>query len=272
VANSASLQTDTPNTNPTISTDPVQVPRVGLLANLVVSKDSLSTSLKRGQAFAYTITVNNSGPIEAKDVVVQDPLPAGLTYISAQPAPTGVAPLTWNLGNLPANGGRATITLLVSLSQNFSGSAVSNSASVSSLTGNSNQPNSTVVKTIPINAPPASATPAITRQSGQTANTPTPTIAATAAVTTTTTPGATLTLAATATATTATETSATTASVATATATASSSTLPGVPNAGKDKADSGSLEWLAMAGSLTIGLLLVGFGVWLLLPHRPRRR
>jgi uncharacterized repeat protein (TIGR01451 family) len=283
VTNAASMQTDTPNLDPALSTAPIQVPRVGLLANLVLSKDSAIATARRGQPFAYTITVNNTGPIEARDVVVQDPLPTGLTYISAQPSPTGTSPLTWNLGNLPANTGTASITLLVQLDQNFGGSSISNSASVSSLSGNSNQPNSTVVKTIPINAPPASATPAVTQQGGgqQAADTPTPTrttALTSAAASSTLTPGATATGAAatagvtvTSATTTTTDTAvATTAATTTATVTSASGTLPGMPNTGKDVSGSDS-EVFASLVFLLLGLLLIGLGIWLRLPKKSKK-
>lgn len=173
IENFASLQTETPNGDPRLTSPPSQIPRFGLAANLRLTKDSATQTLQRGQPFAYTIVVNNSGPIEARDVTVTDPLPAGLTFISAQPAPASTNPLMWKLGNLPPNNGQASITLLVRLDQNFGGRAISNGASVTTLSGNSNQANSTVVKVIPINAPPASATPAGTPLRGPTA-TPTP--------------------------------------------------------------------------------------------------
>ncbi len=264
VSNSAGLETDTPNANPNLTTDPVLIPQVGLLANLVLSKDSAVTSLKRGQAYVYTLAVRNTGPIEAKDVMVRDPLPPGLTYISAQPAPVSLSPLTWNVGNLPAGGGTASIVLIVKLDTDFKGNAVSNSTNVSSLTGNSNQPNNTVVKIIPINAPPASATPAFSpRPGGGSADstpTPTRTLAATPALTVTLTPGPTLTAIAT-----------TTIAPATTAATELSpgpTPLPGLPNTGQVEA-SANYEWLVSLFYLVVGLGLIGVGIWL---WRPRRR
>jgi len=271
VSNSASLETDTPNTDPTITSDPVVIPRVGLTANLVLGKDSLTASVRRGQVIAYTISVSNTGPVEAHEVVIQDPLPPGLTYVSAQPAPTSNNPLTWNLGTLAANNGSASITLLVQVSQNFSGPSVANSASVTTVSGNSNQGNSTVVKTIPIQAPPASATPAVTaiRTTPGDVSTPTPTVSVseTPAVTETTTVGLTTTP----------ETTPTLETVATTVAsgsdmevtpTVAAVSLPGLPNTGSNAPPSDGRGWPGWLISLTIALLLIGAGVRILLAHR----
>lgn len=56
-----------------------------------------------GQALFYTITVTNSGPSIAENVVVHDELPAGVEFVEAAPAAdTSQLPgrLVWNLGTL----------------------------------------------------------------------------------------------------------------------------------------------------------------------------
>ncbi len=270
VSNSASLQTDTPNSDPTITSDPVEIPRVGLTANLVLGKDSLVASTRRGQVIAYTISVSNTGPVEAREVVIQDPLPPGLTFVSSQPPPTSSNPLSWNLGTLAANNGAASITLLVQVAQNFSGAAVSNSASVTTVSGNSNQGNSTVVKTIPIQAPPASATPAVTaiRTTPGDVPTPTPTVSVseTPAVTETTTVAV---VTATPEATTTLETVATTIASSEdtrVTPTVAAAALPGLPNTGSPPLD--GRGWPGWLLSLALALVLIGAGIRLLLVHR----
>ncbi len=273
VSNSASLNTDTPNLDPTITTDPVVVPKLGLLADLALTKDSLTTALRPGQAFAYTITVKNNGIIEARDVTVQDALPTGLTFLSSQPAPSASNPLTWKLGNL-SPGGQASITLLVQLSQNFTGNSISNSASVTTVSGDSNQGNNTVIKSIPINAPPASATPAITRIPNQPVDTPTPgptrtpVPAGTTAVAGTTTPAATLVATATITASATATVVATTAAAITVATVTPSVAGPGLPNTGQAVVGAAG-DGLPL--SLVLGLLLIGLGLWLWLPRRQRR-
>jgi uncharacterized repeat protein (TIGR01451 family) len=67
-----------------------------------------------GETVAYTITLTDNGPNGATNVILQDMLPAGLTFVSAQPSqgtyvqasPTS----TWTVGNV-ANGSSAVLTI-----------------------------------------------------------------------------------------------------------------------------------------------------------------
>lgn len=68
-------------------------------------------SVLPGQQAVYTLTYGNHGAAEAADVAVSYSLPAALALVSADPAPSSVAPLTWNVGELPAHSGPFTITL-----------------------------------------------------------------------------------------------------------------------------------------------------------------
>jgi uncharacterized repeat protein (TIGR01451 family) len=70
---------------------------------------------ERDENVTYTITVTNSGPDTASNVVVTDVLPAGTTFVSAtstQGTCTGTTTVTCTIGAM-ANGGTATITLVV---------------------------------------------------------------------------------------------------------------------------------------------------------------
>lgn len=51
-------------------------------ADLSVSKTSSEPVVLAGEPYSYTITISNDGPSTAEDVVVTDPLPAGVTYVS----------------------------------------------------------------------------------------------------------------------------------------------------------------------------------------------
>ena len=51
----------------------------------------------------YTLRVYNAGPSPAANVVVTDPLPAGITYVTAEPPPSGGSPSApaWSFGTMP---------------------------------------------------------------------------------------------------------------------------------------------------------------------------
>jgi uncharacterized repeat protein (TIGR01451 family) len=66
-----------------------------------------------GEQFAYSITVSSTSSVPAENVVVTDPLPNGISYVSSNPpASAGGQSLTWNLGNM-APGTSQQITVMV---------------------------------------------------------------------------------------------------------------------------------------------------------------
>ena len=99
-----------------------------------------------GQNAQYSLVVSNSGDAVAANVVVTDTLPAGVTYLGANPEPTSLdgQTVSFSLGNL-AIGASATVTIDVTV--DATGGSVTNSASVSSDTleggqGNANNSDS----------------------------------------------------------------------------------------------------------------------------------
>ena len=95
------------NNTATTSTNPQQVA-------LSVTKTVNDPTPNVGETIAYTITLTNNGPSNATSVIVQDMLPAGLTFVSATPSqgtyvqatPTS----TWTVGSV-ANGSSAVLTI-----------------------------------------------------------------------------------------------------------------------------------------------------------------
>ena len=77
-------------------------------ADLLVSQGVDKTSVKQGELLTYTITVQNVGPYGALNVVVNDTLSSGTTFVSAQAnkgtftkPPVGqTGTVTWKLGNM----------------------------------------------------------------------------------------------------------------------------------------------------------------------------
>jgi uncharacterized repeat protein (TIGR01451 family) len=94
-----------------------------------------------GTQMQYVITVNNAGPSVARDVLVSDTLPAGVSFVSVTPSqgtctngqPTA-RDLRCGLGNV-ASGGSATITVVVFVAPDVApGTILFNQAVVSSST------------------------------------------------------------------------------------------------------------------------------------------
>ena len=90
----------------------------GPVVNLAVGMASAPGSVYSGATLTNTITVTNLGPDTATGVVLTNPLPAGVSFISAflsQGTLSGTdgGLVTCSLGTLPA-GGSATVTIMVS--------------------------------------------------------------------------------------------------------------------------------------------------------------
>jgi uncharacterized repeat protein (TIGR01451 family) len=93
---------------------PTPPPGGGAVANLGVAKAVSPTSLEVGGTATFTLTVTNQGPNSATNIVLTDPLPAGLGLTGQAPAGCIVANdvLTCSLASLP-NQGVWTITFTV---------------------------------------------------------------------------------------------------------------------------------------------------------------
>ncbi len=103
------------------------------LADLKLTKTAPATAVA-GTQITYEITakhVGGTGP--ATGVVVTDPLPAGVTFVSATGGGTaGGRTVTWNVGGIPI-GGSANVTVTVAIGSGTSG-PVTNTAAVTATT------------------------------------------------------------------------------------------------------------------------------------------
>ena len=100
------------------------------IADLEVSKSVDISNPSAGGTVVYTITVTNNGLSNATGVVVNDLLPAGLTFDSddgagAYDSGTGV----WTIGGL-ANGASVTLEITATVDSGTDGDLISNTASV----------------------------------------------------------------------------------------------------------------------------------------------
>ncbi len=92
---------------------------------MVVAKDDGVALVTPGDTVTYLISYSNTGDADATNVSITDVLPAGMTYVVANPAPTSVTPDTPNPGEtsvvwdlpdaVPPNTGPFVISLTASV-------------------------------------------------------------------------------------------------------------------------------------------------------------
>lgn len=107
-----SLGTVTASTGTAVETAAMSVTKI---ANLSTAPSTPITRIDRNGTFQYTITYANISDATATGVVVTDFLPAGVTFVSAVPAPASVtgSTLTWTIGDVGPNSAPATIVVNV---------------------------------------------------------------------------------------------------------------------------------------------------------------
>ncbi len=92
--------------------DDASVSYVPQLIDLALMKTSDTERANVGDTVEYHVTVSNDGPTDATGVVVSDPLPAGLSFVSAAPAAGGTYnPQTgnWSIPQIPAGESRELV-------------------------------------------------------------------------------------------------------------------------------------------------------------------
>jgi uncharacterized repeat protein (TIGR01451 family) len=129
ISNTASVSSNEADPDLTNNTD-TESTTVNPQADLAISKDDTPDPVLVGNNLTYQLTVTNSGPSPATGVIVNDPLPGSVAFVSASPSQgscSGTSTVTCNLGSL-ASGSNATITIVVRPTQT---GTITNTASVS---------------------------------------------------------------------------------------------------------------------------------------------
>ncbi len=135
----------------------------GGVPDIWISKNGPAQTLV-GNTFAYTLDYGNVGTRAADGVQLRDTLPAGLTYISASPAPSSVSGqmLTWNLNTLGiGQTGRITLNVRAPVSLTPTSAVqqfIINTASISTATPNDPLGNNSSSRTSSIVRPEVSVT------------------------------------------------------------------------------------------------------------------
>jgi uncharacterized repeat protein (TIGR01451 family) len=107
---------------------------VGPQANLAITKSVVSPAppnpVNRGQNITYSIVVQNNGPSMATGVVVSDPTPTGIAFLSLSSATVSCTSFPCSIGTLNP-GQSVTLTSMYNVPPSYSGGAIVNTASVS---------------------------------------------------------------------------------------------------------------------------------------------
>ncbi|MCW2598924.1 MAG: hypothetical protein JWM02_753 [Frankiales bacterium] len=152
LSNTATVKATESDPNTANNTSTVTV-TVKPAADLSITKTASPNPVLVGQTLTYLVTVNSLGPNDATGVVVSDPLPANVTYVSATATQGSCAPLTGTvtctLGTL-ATGGTATITIKVIPTAAAVGT-LTNTATVTSNETDPNSANNTSTVTVTVN-------------------------------------------------------------------------------------------------------------------------
>lgn len=137
IANSVTTTSETVDPDPSCAgcVDP-GTPTV-TTADLVLTKSAAAANVVAGTNATWTLTLKNNGPSVARDVVVSDPLPAGLSFVvagsDARCAATGVT-VSCDLGDV-APASTITLTIVTAVDQAIAGgSSITNTATVTSPT------------------------------------------------------------------------------------------------------------------------------------------
>ena len=128
------------------------------IADLSVVKTDNADPVSVGDTLTYTIIVTNGGPDTSADVVVNDVLPANLTYSGSYTATQGTySGGVWTVGTLTyPTSNSASLTINATVGAGASGTTLSNTATASATTldnvpGNNSDTELTGVNALPVN-------------------------------------------------------------------------------------------------------------------------
>ncbi|UEG48879.1 DUF11 domain-containing protein [Ferruginibacter lapsinanis] len=154
---------------------------VSQTVDIGVAKTVSDATPDENQAIAYTITITNAGPANASNVVIQDILPSGVTFVSSS-ATQGTYDVNtglWTLGSINKNAVK-TLTLNVTVNSGTSMQTISNTASLNAVTQtDASSANNSATANLTVNGADLSLTTQVNKSSAMPGNTVTYTVTVT---------------------------------------------------------------------------------------------
>jgi uncharacterized repeat protein (TIGR01451 family) len=144
----------TPTGTPVPTATPTPTPIPG--ADLAVAKSDTPDPVASTQNVTYTVVVTNNGPGTAVNTVMNDPLPAGTTFVSCVSSLgtcSGPNPVTMSLPGDLGPGGSVTVTIVLNVTAG-GGSVISNTATATSATADPSPANNSDTETTTVGPPP----------------------------------------------------------------------------------------------------------------------
>ena len=159
LTNTAAVTSATADPNPNDNTASVTT-TVERQAALRLVKTATPNPAVAGAALTYTVTLTNSGPSDATQVVVTDPLPAGLVVLPGGLDSTGDACtsnaagtiVSCDYGTVPAGGSRTVVINALVPAGTTAGTTLTNTATAASPTPDSDPTQRVVTITTPVTA------------------------------------------------------------------------------------------------------------------------
>lgn len=127
-------------------------------ADLAITKVDSADPVIYGERFSYTLTVRNQGPAAASGIVIRDPLPSGLGFVSAAGAGltcSGGAAVECRAAAPLASGQQLTVTVTVDAPT--TAGTITNEATVEATTADPVSSNNRATQTTRVNTPEGNA-------------------------------------------------------------------------------------------------------------------
>jgi uncharacterized repeat protein (TIGR01451 family) len=166
ITNTATGSSGTPDSNPSNNTDTATIFVASPLIDLALSGLADNSTPAENDTVVYTVGVTNNGPANATNVVIQNVLPGGITYVDANATQGGYVQGTglWTVGTLN-NTASASLFITTTVDAGTAGTRIDNTATVNSVDQTDSDPGNDFA-TVPITVTSLCNSPSITLTAG----------------------------------------------------------------------------------------------------------